>query len=169
MHYRSSRSVISPRSRSGGTASPFTSLMAITFGWLIVVPPFVSTYRTLTRIQAAQEISGTAGAPINVWLGFLLYLVGVFTFPVEILYAQSELNRLWRTTPEREAAVLPPNRHRLHAVGTPPPPIISHRTHPKGTDAHPRTTQRSHEAQERPIPSRMMLSLVVLLQPERSS
>ena len=27
--------------------SPFTSLMAITFGWLILVPPFVSTYRTL--------------------------------------------------------------------------------------------------------------------------
>ena len=85
--------------------SPFTSLMAITFGWLILVPPFVSTYRTLKRIQAAQEISGTTGAPINVWLGFLLYLVGVFTFPVEILYAQSELNRLWRTTPERQAAV----------------------------------------------------------------
>ena len=83
--------------------SPFTSLMAITFGWLILVPPFVSTYRTFKRIQAAQEISGTAGEPINVWLGFLLYMVGVFTFPVEILYAQSELNRLWRTTPERLA------------------------------------------------------------------
>ena len=25
-----------------------------------------------------------------------LYLIGLFTFPVEILYAQSELNRLWR-------------------------------------------------------------------------
>ena len=34
-----------------------------------------------------------------------LYVLGVFTFPVEILYAQSELNRLWRTTPERLAAV----------------------------------------------------------------
>ncbi len=61
--------------------SPFTSLMAITFGWLILVPPFVSMYRTLKRIQAAQEISGTAGEPINVWLGFVLYLVGVFTLP----------------------------------------------------------------------------------------
>ena len=26
----------------------------------------------------------------------MLYLIGLFTFPVEILYAQSELNRLWR-------------------------------------------------------------------------
>ena len=85
--------------------SPFTSLMAITIGWLILVPPFVSTYRTFQRIRAAQEISGTPGEPINVWLGFLLYVLGVFTFPVEILYAQSELNRLWRTTPERLAAV----------------------------------------------------------------
>ena len=33
--------------------------MAISFGWLILVPPFVSMYRTLQRIQAAQEISGT--------------------------------------------------------------------------------------------------------------
>ena len=45
-----------------------------------------------------------AGSLINVWLGFILYLVAVFTLPVEILYAQSELNRLWRTTPMRPAA-----------------------------------------------------------------
>jgi len=79
--------------------SPFTSLMAISFGWLILVPPFVSTYRTLKRVQAAQEVSGTTGEPINVLLGFVLYLVGVFTLPIEILSAQSELNRLWRTAP----------------------------------------------------------------------
>jgi hypothetical protein len=78
--------------------SPFTSLLAITVGWLVLVPPFVSTYRTLRRIEHAQTIGGT-GEPINVWLGFVLYLVGVFTLPVEILYAQSELNRLWRAAP----------------------------------------------------------------------
>lgn len=77
--------------------SPFTSLMAMSFGWLIVVPPFVSMYRTLQRIQAAQQISSSAGEPLNVWLGYVLYLLGVFTLPIEIIYAQSELNRLWRT------------------------------------------------------------------------
>lgn len=82
--------------------SPFTSLMAISFGWLILVPPFVSMYRTLQRIQAAQEIRG-AGEPINVWLGYAFYLLGVFTLPVEIIYAQSELNRLWRTAPHHAA------------------------------------------------------------------
>jgi Ca2+/Na+ antiporter len=79
--------------------SPFTSLMAISFGWLILVPPFVSMYRTLQRIEAAQEISRTTGESLNVWLGYALYLVGVFTLPIEIIYAQSELNRLWRTAP----------------------------------------------------------------------
>ncbi len=83
--------------------SPFTSLMAISIGWLILVPPFVSMYRTLQRIRAAQEIRG-AGEPLNVWLGYALYLVGVFTLPVEIIYAQSELNRLWRNAPHYAAA-----------------------------------------------------------------
>ena len=76
--------------------SPLTSLVAISVGWLILVPPFVSMYRTLQRIKAAQEINGT-GRVLNVWLGYALYLLGVFTLPVEIIYAQSELNRLWRT------------------------------------------------------------------------
>ena len=35
--------------------SPFKSLMAISVGWLIIVPPFVSFYRTLQRIESAQE------------------------------------------------------------------------------------------------------------------
>ena len=77
--------------------------MAISIGWLILVPPFVSMYRTLQRIRAAQEIRG-AGEPLNVWLGYALYLVGVFTLPVEIIYAQSELNRLWRNAPHYAAA-----------------------------------------------------------------
>jgi len=81
--------------------SPFTSLMAISVGWLILVPPFVSMYRTLRRIEAAQGISGSAGEPLNMWLGYVLYLVGVFTLPIEVIYAQSELNRLWRAAPAR--------------------------------------------------------------------
>src|SRR3954453_6240023 len=84
--------------------SPLTSLMAITFGWLILVPPFVSTYRTFKRIHQAQEISGTVGAPMRVWLGLVPYLVGGVPLPVAILYAPAELNRLWRTTPKFIAA-----------------------------------------------------------------
>jgi hypothetical protein len=75
--------------------SPGTSLAAVALGWIIIVPPFVSFYRTFRRIEAAQELSGTPGR-VNVWLGFALYLVGVVFLPVEVIYAQSELNNVWR-------------------------------------------------------------------------
>jgi Domain of unknown function (DUF4234) len=80
--------------------SPFSSLLAITIGWLIIVPPFVSFYRTFQRIEAAQETSG-ARQRVNVWLGFILYLIGLLAFPVEMIYAQSELNAVWRAEAER--------------------------------------------------------------------
>ena len=74
--------------------SPLTSVLAITGGWLVLVPPFVSFYNTFKRIEAAQQITGT-DARVNVWLGFILVLLGSVTFPVEVIYAQSELNRIW--------------------------------------------------------------------------
>ena len=143
--------------------SPFTSLMAITFGWLILVPPFVSMYRTLKRIQAAQEISGTTGEPINVWLGFLLYLVGVFTLPVEILYAQSELNRLWRTAPEAPGGRRPPPDEipplpQPRRLADRPPDHLSTNSPRRDLMSIPSTTERSHEP--RPPSSRPHASLV---------
>jgi hypothetical protein len=74
---------------------PWVSVLAITFGSFILVPPFVSWYRTFKRIQAAQELSGIADT-VSVGLGFVLYLVALFFFPVELIYAQMELNRLLR-------------------------------------------------------------------------
>ena len=82
--------------------SPLTSLLAVTIDWLIIVPPFVSFYRTLRRIEGAQELSGTAQR-VSVPLGFVLYLLGLLIFPVEVIYAQSELNRAWRADPSRAA------------------------------------------------------------------
>jgi hypothetical protein len=38
---------------------------------------------------------------VNVWLGFILYLIGVVFLPVEVIYAQSQLNRAWRAKPDR--------------------------------------------------------------------
>lgn len=83
---------------------PSMSLLAITAGWLILVPPFVSFYRTLRRIEAAQENSPTP-VSANVWLGFALYIVGVLTLPVEMIYAQSELNVLWRGQTAQTATI----------------------------------------------------------------
>ncbi len=82
--------------------SPFISLLAITIGWLVLVPPFVSTFRTFRRLAAGQEVNGTRER-VSVWLGFVLYLIGLLFFPVEVIYAQSELNRLWRAGSDRAA------------------------------------------------------------------
>jgi hypothetical protein len=83
--------------------SPGTSLLAITLGWLIIVPPFVSFYRTFKRIEAAQEVTGTRER-VNVLLGFVLYLFGVLFLPIEVIYAQSELNRVWRADADARTA-----------------------------------------------------------------
>jgi hypothetical protein len=38
---------------------------------------------------------------VNVWLRFILYLIGVVFLPVEVIYAQSQLNCAWRAEPDR--------------------------------------------------------------------
>lgn len=83
------------RDAAGIDVSPVTAILAITIGWVIIVPPFVSWYRTFERIQQAQRQAGLA-AEVNPILGFVLYLVALYLLPVELLYAQDELNKLWR-------------------------------------------------------------------------
>jgi Domain of unknown function (DUF4234) len=80
--------------------SPLTSLLAITLGWLIVIPPFVSVYRTFGRIATAQHVAGV-GREANSVLGLVLFFVALIFLPVELPYAQIELNEVWRR--EREA------------------------------------------------------------------
>ena len=38
--------------------SPVVALLAVSIGWFIIVPPFVSWYRTFERIQSAQRRAG---------------------------------------------------------------------------------------------------------------
>jgi uncharacterized protein DUF4234 len=75
--------------------SPVVALLAVSIGWIVIVPPFVSWYRTFQRIATAQRASGTSGEA-NPILGFILYVIAVFLLPVEVIYAQDELNKLWR-------------------------------------------------------------------------
>jgi hypothetical protein len=86
--------------------SPLTSLLAILIGWVVIVPPFVSFYKTFRRIEAAQEASGTSQR-VNPWLGFALYVIGLILLPVEVIYAQSELNHVWRVEADRGARAGP--------------------------------------------------------------
>jgi hypothetical protein len=83
------------RDAAGIDVSPIVALLAITVGWLIIVPPFVSWYRTFERIQQAQR-QARLTSEANPILGFILYVIALFVLPIELLYAQDELNKLWR-------------------------------------------------------------------------
>ena len=71
--------------------SPGNSVLAITLGWIIIVPAIVSMWRTSDRVQRTQEVAGvdrSANGPI---IFILLFLIG----PVGVWYAQNELNKAW--------------------------------------------------------------------------
>ena len=70
--------------------SPATSLMALLFGWIIIVPPFVSLYRSSKRLNASERVVGNPEgieAP-------LLWLLFIFIGPVGHYLFQRNLNRV---------------------------------------------------------------------------
>jgi hypothetical protein len=77
--------------------SPGTSLLAVTLGWLIIVPAIVSTIRTAERIQTAQRLTGVERR-LNGWLALVMVIV---LPPVFYAYEQSELNKVWSASSER--------------------------------------------------------------------
>lgn len=69
--------------------NPTGSLLTIMFGWIIIVPPFVSYFNTAGRIANAQRAAGLAPTA-NGWIGFIL----LFIFGLTPLYYQMELNKI---------------------------------------------------------------------------
>jgi Domain of unknown function (DUF4234) len=110
-YYKVNRELRDLGRATGGEARlgrhPLTSLLAITFGWLLVVPPFVSFYRTMQRIEAAQELRWTRQR-VSPVLALALYVFGLFALPFEVIYAQSEMNRVWREEPGMTPSVIAP-------------------------------------------------------------
>ncbi len=77
--------------------------LAVSLGGFILVPPFVSFYKTADRILKTQEQAGASEriAPI---LGLLLYIVvSIFSLP----YYQSQLNKAWDALAAEGAEVRP--------------------------------------------------------------
>ena len=70
--------------------TPVLSLLAVLIGWVIIVPPFVSTYRAGTRIAQMQRTAGLAPT-CQGWIGLVL----MFALSLQSLYYQSELNKIW--------------------------------------------------------------------------
>ena len=72
------------------TIRPGISLLAITLGSFLIVPPFVSVYRTCSRIQRMEEKAG-----ITSRIEPVLGLIFIFVFGLHSLYMQSHLNSIW--------------------------------------------------------------------------
>jgi len=70
--------------------SPATSVIAVTLGSFILVPPFVSAYKFCTRLSAAERVTGT---PQGMEAG-LLFLLYVFLSPIAAYIAQSNMNKV---------------------------------------------------------------------------
>src|SRR5215469_10178102 len=75
----------------GVEANPGVSVLAITLGALILVPPFVSMFNTGGRIAQAQRSAGVAPT-CSPAVGLLLW---IFLFGSGTFYYQSELNKIW--------------------------------------------------------------------------
>jgi hypothetical protein len=75
----------------GAGTSPGTSLLAITLGAFIIVPPFISIYNTGDRIAASQRAAGIAPT-CNPLVGLLLW---IFVFSTGSVYYQAEMNKIW--------------------------------------------------------------------------
>ena len=71
-------------------ASPWVSVLAVTFGAVLIVPPFVSVYKTGSRIAQMQRAAGME-ATCSPVIGCILLIV----FSLHSLYYQNEANRIW--------------------------------------------------------------------------
>jgi hypothetical protein len=70
--------------------SPATSVIAITLGAFVLVPPFVSFYNCFQRLRAGERLSG-APQGLDPGLGLLL---AIFVFPIAQWFIQSNWDKV---------------------------------------------------------------------------
>jgi drug/metabolite transporter (DMT)-like permease len=82
---------------SGQKVAPVISLLAITFGVILVIPPFVSLYNTADRIRRTQDNQGTT-SQISPVLALVMVFIPIVSFFLTV-YLQSNLNSAWERVP----------------------------------------------------------------------
>jgi hypothetical protein len=99
------------------TISPTRSLMAMIFGWLLIVPPFIAMYNTAKHVQNAELRTGIQQTlePALVIVIMLFISIG------NGVYIQEHLNRMWDRASGAGAA-LPPGTSPTSPAPMPPPP-----------------------------------------------
>ena len=91
---------------------PGMALLAVTLGWIIIVPPFISVYNTSKHVVHMQERAG-----VQQTLSPALNVVLLLVFGIAIgLYTQEHVNKVWDVASRR--GVVPPA-----PGGMPPPPV----------------------------------------------
>jgi hypothetical protein len=87
----------------GVQCNPTSSVLAVTIGGLVLVPPFISYFTTADRIRQAQERTGASERIIPVLALLLFVVVNIFAIP----YYQSQLNKAWDAMAAAGAEVQP--------------------------------------------------------------
>ena len=98
------------------TISPVRSLMAIIFGWTIIVPPFIAMYNTAKHVQAVEQ-----RLAIQPQLEpALVIVIMLFVSIGNGVYIQEHLNRIWDRTSGAAAPSLPADPSVPPAMPGPP-------------------------------------------------
>ena len=77
--------------------SPGMSVIAITLGALLIIPPIVSVWATGKRMQLTQRAADVHGGSGLMW--FVLHLIPIVSLFAPV-YLQMQLNKAWETRPE---------------------------------------------------------------------
>jgi hypothetical protein len=70
---------------------PLRSLLMMTLGWLVLLPPYIAVFRVGRHIQRAQA---RAAQPVTAWSPWTL-APGLLILPALFAYLQHELNKIW--------------------------------------------------------------------------
>jgi hypothetical protein len=92
--------------------SPVRSLMAMIFGWIIIVPPFIAMYNTATPVRGVERREGIQPQLDPAIVIVLMFVISI----VNGLYIQEHLNGVWdnaagtgTSTPPVAPPELPPS------------------------------------------------------------
>ena len=88
------------------TISPTRSLMAVLFGWIIIVPPFIALYNTAKHVQSAERRLGVQPQLEPALVIVIMLIISI----ANGVYIQEHQNRIW----DRAGGAVPP----------PPPPVL---------------------------------------------
>jgi len=101
--------------------TPGTSVLAVTLGAFIIVPPFVSIYQGCKRLNAAEAVTSQQGMEAG-----LLFLLWIFISPIGVYIYQSDLNKVLTAqaggAPAAPQVAAPPAEQPAQPQAAPPPP-----------------------------------------------